>query len=95
MRAAPKKKEKPRSGATVIVGPASEWTDFHGILLLFGLRRSLIYYLLNTQPELRGASITLTADKPRGKRLFHVPSFRAFMEARHEQAKAKAEQAAA
>ena len=38
-------KTKPRSPSEVAVSSATEWTDFHGVLELFGLRRSTAYHL--------------------------------------------------
>src|SRR5439155_14513046 len=38
-------KAKPRSPSEVSVSAATEWTDFHGVLELFGLRRSTAYHL--------------------------------------------------
>lgn len=74
--------KKRRSTATKVC-PTTEWTDFHGILLLFGLRRSTAYHLVNSEPALKGASISLKgADEIRGKRLFNVAKFRAFLESK-------------
>jgi hypothetical protein len=75
---------KRKRGSTVTkVCPTTEWTDFHGILLLFGLRRSTAYHLVNSEPALKGASISLKgADEIRGKRLFNVAKFRAFLESK-------------
>jgi hypothetical protein len=75
--------KKPRSPATVLVSPLTEWTDFHGMLMLFGVRRSTLYHLVDTEPELKDASISLKGkDEKRGKRLFNVPKFRRFLESR-------------
>jgi hypothetical protein len=80
---ATKTKKKPRSPATVLVSPLTEWTDFHGILVLFGVRRSMLYHLVETEPELEDATISLKGkDETRGKRLFNVPKFRRFLESR-------------
>jgi hypothetical protein len=80
---AKKKEEKKRRPSTVRVGPVTEWTDFHGILLLFGIRRSLAYHLVNTEPSLRDASINIKGkNEVRGKRLFNVPKFRQFLESK-------------
>lgn len=76
-------KQKRRSATATKVSPTTEWTDFHGILLLFGLRRSTAYHLVNSEPALRGASISLKGkDEVRGKRLFNVTKFRAFLESK-------------
>ena len=67
-------KRKPRSPAEVAVSAATEYTDHHGILQLFGLRRSTAYPLAN---EGLIKSISLAEDgEKRGKRLFSVPSIR-------------------
>jgi hypothetical protein len=74
---------KKRRPTATKVCPTTEWTDFHGILLLFGLRRSTAYHLVNTEPALKGASISLKgADEIRGKRLFNVAKFREFLESK-------------
>jgi len=74
---------KKRRPTATKVCPTTEWTDFHGILLLFGLRRSTAYHLVNSEPALKGASISLKgADEIRGKRLFNVAKFRAFLESK-------------
>lgn len=67
-------KRKPRSPAKVVVSPATEWTDYHGALELFGLRRSTLYYL-DKQGWIK--SVSRRNDKDvRGKRLFNVASIR-------------------
>jgi hypothetical protein len=74
---------KKRRPTATKVCPTTEWTDFHGILLLFGLRRSTAYHLCQTEPMLQGASISLKGEhETRGKRLFSVSKFRAFLESR-------------
>ena len=74
---------KKRRPTATKVCPTTEWTDFHGILLLFGLRRSTAYHLVNSEPALKGASISLKgANEVRGKRLFNVAQFRAFLESK-------------
>jgi hypothetical protein len=76
-------KKRPRSPSATLVAPVTEWTDFHGILLLFGLRRSTAYHLVETEPMLKGASISLKRENEvRGKRLFNVAKFRAFIESK-------------
>jgi hypothetical protein len=61
----------------------TEFTDYHGVALLFGLRRSLTYHLCNTEPALKGASISLKgANEARGKRLFNVAMIRRFLESK-------------
>jgi hypothetical protein len=69
----------------VVVGPATEWTDYHGILELFGLRRSTAYHLVNNEPALKGASISLKSEhEVRGKRLFNVPKIRQYLNSKLE-----------
>jgi hypothetical protein len=75
-------RKKPRAPSVVMVSPFTEFTDFHGLLVLFGLRRSLAYHLINNEPELKGASISLKGKGERGKRLFNVARFRKFLEAK-------------
>jgi hypothetical protein len=75
--------KRKRGPTATKVCPTTEWTDFHGILLLFGLRRSTAYHLVNSEPALKGASISLKgANEVRGKRLFNVAQFRAFLESK-------------
>jgi hypothetical protein len=77
------KKKKRRGPSTTVVGPMSEWADFSGIQLLFGLRRTTTWHLCNSEPALRDASISLRGENEvRGKRLFNVAKFRAFLESR-------------
>jgi hypothetical protein len=71
---------KPRSPSGVAVSAATEWTDFHGVLLLFGLRRSTAYHLSN-EGLIRSVSLR-HANEKRGKRLFHVPSIREYLNER-------------
>jgi hypothetical protein len=73
----PKLKKRPRGPAAVSVGPETEYTDYHGANHLFGLRRGLLYHLWEI-----GAikSISLKDEgETRGKRLFHVPSIRQYL----------------
>lgn len=77
------RKHKKRSPTATLVGPVTEWTDYHGLLLLFGLRRSTAYHLVSSEPALKAASISLKGEhEKRGKRLFHVPQFRRFLESK-------------
>jgi hypothetical protein len=70
-------KKKPRGPAEINVGPETEFTDYHGILKLFGLRRSTAYHLVNAGLI---KSISIKHDEEsRGKRLFHVESIRSFL----------------
>jgi hypothetical protein len=76
-------KRKKRPSTPVKVSPVTEWTDYTGILELFGLRRPTTYHLVETEPMLKGASISLKGEhESRGKRLFNVPKFRAFLESK-------------
>jgi len=74
MTASVEKKKRP---STVRVSPATEWTDYHGILLLFGLRRSTAYHLDN-EGLIKSVSLAEHGEK-RGKRLFYVPSIREYL----------------
>jgi hypothetical protein len=78
-----KVKKRPRGPAAVRVGPLTEWTDFHGLLELFGLRRGLAYHLVDTG-VIKSISLKDKGEK-RGKRLFHVPSVRAYLNAQLNQ----------
>ncbi len=75
-------KRKPRGPAAIRVGPNTEWTDFHGLLELFGIRRSLAYHL-DKEGVIKSVSLK-NEDEKRGKRLFHVPSVRKFLNSRLE-----------
>jgi hypothetical protein len=66
-----------RSPAAVLVSPLTEWTDYAGIHLLFGLRRSTAYHLSN-EGSIKSVSLRHEHEK-RGKRLFHVPSIREYL----------------
>jgi hypothetical protein len=77
------KERKKRTPTATKVGLATEWTDYHGMLLLFGLRRTTTYHLVETEPALKGASISLKGEhEVRGKRLFNVPQFRRWLESK-------------
>jgi len=77
------KQRKTRPSTPVKVSSASEWTDASGLLELFGLRRSALYYLVKTEPMLADAAISLASEKKkRGKRLFNVGKFRRFLESK-------------
>lgn len=71
---------KPRSPSSVVVSAATEWTDYHGVHLLFGLRRSTAYHLDN-QGLIKSVSLAEHGEK-RGKRLFHVPSIREYLQSK-------------
>jgi hypothetical protein len=76
-------KRRPRRPSAVKVTAATEWTDYHGILELFGVRRSTAYHLCATEPMLKGASISLKSENEvRGKRLFNVAQFRRYLESK-------------
>jgi len=74
------KKKKKRSPSVVLVGPLTEWTDYLGIHLLFGLRRSTAYHL-SDEGLIKSVSLRHENEK-RGKRLFHVPSIRQYLNSR-------------
>jgi hypothetical protein len=79
---------KPRGPAAVSVGPETEWTDYHGFLKLFGVRRSTADHLVKDGVF---KSISLKhGDEKRGKRLFHVPSARQYLNDRLVEVAAKA-----
>ena len=73
---------KPRSPSKVAVSPATEFTDYHGVLALFGLRRSTAYHLYR-QGLIQAVSLAENGER-RGKRLFHVPSVRAYLNSKLE-----------
>jgi hypothetical protein len=80
-----KKGGRGRAPATVRVSSVTEWTDSYGLLELFGLRRATTYHLVQTEPALKGAAISLKGEfEVRGKRLFHVPTFRKFLDGKRE-----------
>ena len=72
-----KSKERPTS---VLVGLQSEWTDFHGIQLLFGIRRSYAYHLVD-EGLIQSVSLKQPGEK-RGKRLFNIASIRQYLNSR-------------
>jgi hypothetical protein len=72
-----KKKQRPTS---VAVSSLSEWTDFHGLQLLFGIRRSYAYHLVD-EGLIKSVSLKQPGEK-RGKRLFNVPSIRQYLNSR-------------
>jgi hypothetical protein len=67
----------------VLVSPLTEWTDYHGIHLLFGLRRSTAYHL-SDEGLIKSVSLRHEHEK-RGKRLFHVPSIREYLNSKLEE----------
>jgi hypothetical protein len=73
-------KKKPRGPAKVVVSPVTEWTDYLGVLELFGLRRSTAYHLDN-EGLIQSVSLRQPGEK-RGKRLFNVPSIRRYLNSR-------------
>ncbi len=75
-------KVKPRSPSGVTVSAATEWTDYHGILELFGLRRSTAYHL-DKEGLIKSVSLR-HENETRGKRLFHVPSIREYLNSKLE-----------
>jgi hypothetical protein len=75
-------KVKPRSPSEVAVSSATEWTDFRGVLELFGLRRSTAYHLYD-EGLIKSVSLAEHGEK-RGKRLFFVPSIREYLNSKLE-----------
>ena len=75
-----KTKSRPRKAAVTVVSPNTEYTDFHGVNELFGLRRSTAYHLVN-EGVIRSVSLKGPNEK-RGKRLFDVQSIREFLRSR-------------
>jgi hypothetical protein len=75
-------RKRPRAPATVLVGPATEFTDFHGLNHLFGIRRSTAYHLVQ-EGAIKSVSLKNDGEK-RGKRLFDVASVREFLQSRLE-----------
>src|SRR6266481_86439 len=70
-------RRKPRSPCQVAVNESTEWSDFHGIQLLFGLRRSTAYHLSN-EGLIQSVSLKENGER-RGKRLFSCSSIRAYL----------------
>jgi hypothetical protein len=83
------RKTKSRSPSEVSVSAATEYTDFRGVLELFGLRRSTAYHLDN-EGLIKSVSLAEHGEK-RGKRLFHVPSIRAYLNSKLENEQPKSE----
>jgi hypothetical protein len=76
-------RRKRRAQSATKVSTATEFTDFHGLLELFGLRRTTALQLIKAEPELKAATISLKSNgKKRGKRLFHVAKIRRWLEAK-------------
>ena len=73
---------KSRAPSEVAVSAATEWTDYHGILELFGLRRSTAYHL-DKEGLIKSVSLR-HENETRGKRLFHVPSIREYLNSKLE-----------
>jgi hypothetical protein len=71
-----------RRPTSVRVSPNSEFTDFHGLQELFGIRRSMAYHLVDVG-AIKSVSLKEKSEK-RGKRLFHVPSIRQYLESKLE-----------
>jgi hypothetical protein len=71
---------RPRSPSSVVVNEHTEWTDFHGIQCLFGLRRSTAYHL-DHEGLIHSVALKEPGEK-RGKRLFHVGSVRQYIESK-------------
>jgi hypothetical protein len=73
-------KKRPRSPTSVSVGPETEFTDAHGVLKLFGIQRTFAYHL-SKAGQIKSISLKHDGEK-RGKRLYHVPSIRRFLESK-------------
>jgi hypothetical protein len=73
-------KKRTRGPTDVRVSPNSEWVDHHGLLELFGIRRSLAYHLVVTG-LIKSVSLRERSER-RGKRLFYVPSIREYLESK-------------
>jgi hypothetical protein len=71
-----------RSPSEIVVSPVTEWTDYHGINALFGLRRSTAYHLSN-EGSIKSVSLRHEGEK-RGKRLFNVASIRDYLNSKLE-----------
>jgi hypothetical protein len=83
----PEKKKRPTS---VVVGPNTETTDYLGVQELFGIRRALAYHLWETG-AIKSISLKEEGER-RGKRLFHVPSIREYLNSKLENASRESEQ---
>ena len=80
---AKEKEENKRPTTPLPVGAFTEWTDVGGLAQLFGLRKGTAYGLINNEPALADASISLKKPgESRGKRLFNVAKFRAYLESK-------------
>jgi hypothetical protein len=75
-----KTKKRPRSPTTVSVGAETEYTDFHGVLKLFGLQRTTAFHLFKAG-QIRSISLK-HGSETRGKRLYDVQSIRRFLNSR-------------
>jgi hypothetical protein len=75
-------KKKPRGPATVLAGSGTEFGDYHSVNYLFGLRRGLIYHLWKIG-AIESISLSDEVGK-RGKRLFYIPSVRAYLNSKRE-----------
>jgi hypothetical protein len=70
-------RKKRRGPSQVRVSGNTEWTDSHGLLELFGIRRSTGYHLAE-EGVIKSVSLKQPGEK-RGVRLFHVPTIRSFL----------------
>jgi hypothetical protein len=75
-------RKKRRGPAEVRVSDITEWTDYHGLLEVFGIRRSTGYHLAE-EGVIKSVSLRQPGEK-RGKRLFNVPSIRSFLNSQLE-----------
>jgi hypothetical protein len=67
-----------KAPSSVAVGPRSEWANHHGVLELFGIRRTMAYWLAK-EGLIESVAVTHNGKK-RGVRLFNVPSIRQYID---------------
>jgi hypothetical protein len=72
--------KKPRAPTSVSVGPETEFTDFHGVLKLFGIQRTTAFHLFKSG-QIKSISLK-HGSEVRGKRLYDVSSIRRFLNSR-------------
>jgi len=71
-------KRQKRTVLPVKVSDATEWTDYRGVIELFGLKRGLAYHLIHNN-LIKSVSLRKPGEK-RGKRLFNVASIRRYLD---------------
>ena len=67
-----------KAPSSVAVGPHSEWANHHGVLELFGIRRTFAYHLAK-EGLIESKAVKHGAQR-RGVRLFNVPSIRQYID---------------